>query len=284
MPSAEQPAARTNGISVIGLIVPDITNPFFAQLAKSVEMEAGTRGLMVMLANSHDDADIERTQVRALYQRSVAGIIVAATSDSSVPYQANVPIVSIDRRYGHHPLISTDQRDGARKLADHLHKLGHRRIAYIAGPESMEVARQRRDGFTRRIANLSLADDPIEITVEEGTFDFESGEEIARRLLSAENVDARPTAIATASDLQAIGVLRGAQDLGVRIPGELSVVGFDDITLASIVVPRLTTFRQSLEEMASGALDRILNTDVPPTDYAIRGSLVVRESTARLKS
>jgi len=283
MPSADKPEARLNGISVIGLIVPDITNPFFAQLAKSVEMEAGSRGLMVMLANSHEDPDIERTQVRALQQRSVAGIIVAATSDSTVPHEAEVPIVSIDRRYAHFPLIATDQRDGSRKLADHLHKLGHRRIAYIAGPESMEVARQRRDGFTRRIANLSVPDDPIEITVEEGAFHFEAGEEIARNLLSADNADARPTAIAAASDLQAIGVLRGAQDLGIRVPHELSVVGFDDITLASIVVPRLTTFRQPMEEMASGALDRILFTDAPPTDYAIRGSLVVRESTARPK-
>ena len=130
---------RKTAVDVVGLIVPDITNPFFAQLAKNIEMEAASRGAMVMLANSHDDADIEHKQVRAMLDIAISGIIIVATSDASRPCGADVPIVSLDRRFGNFPLVSTDQRDGAAKVADHLHELGHRCIAYLAGPEANYV-------------------------------------------------------------------------------------------------------------------------------------------------
>ncbi|MTI07860.1 LacI family transcriptional regulator [Roseibium denhamense] len=270
---------RNQNIDVIGLIVPDITNPFFAQLAKYIEMEAVTRGLSVMLANSHHDADAERTQVRALQDRAVSGVIVVASSDDSQPFDTDLPIVSLDRRYLSHPLVTTDQKDGARRVADHLHSIGHRRIAYIAGPEHMEVARDRRAGFVGRITELSTPGDPIDIVVQHGQFDFDAGEEIGRRFLDKEPA-LRPTAIATASDQQAIGVLRCARDIGISVPKQLSVAGFDDIELASLVVPRLTTLRQPIEDLASRALDRLLSSQSDQKDFSIRGSLVVRESTA----
>jgi len=269
-----------NGSDVVGLIVPDITNPFFAQLAKNVEMEAASRGAMVMLANSHDDPDIERKQIRAMHGRSISGVIVVASSDASRPSSADIPIVSLDRRYGNYPLVATDQRDGAAKVAEHLHGLGHRNIAYLTGPEGMDVARQRRDGFVDRINQLSTPDDPIELSLHSGPFDFETGEAIGRSILLPVRKGARTTAIATASDQQAIGVLRCARDLGIHVPQDVSVAGFDDISMASLVVPRLTTLRQPIEDLAAAAMERVMEPLTFPADIAIRGSMVIRESTA----
>ena len=275
-------ALRTNSIDVIGLVVPDITNPFFAQLAKNIEMEAAKRSHSVMLANSHDDMETEKTQIAALLDRSVCEVIVVSTSDGSDLGKADVPIVSLDRRFGTYPLIATDHYDGSQKIADHLYELGHRRIAYIAGPLSMDVARHRREGFVSRIRALSSDHDPIELNVYEGQFDYDSGEEIGRRILGQNAGGNRPTAIAAASDQQAIGVLRSARDLKLDVPSDLSVAGFDDITLASLVVPRLTTLRQPIEALAATAVEQIFNTETPLADRAIEGDVVKRESTAAI--
>ncbi|QDG76008.1 LacI family DNA-binding transcriptional regulator [Labrenzia sp. PHM005] len=280
-PNLAARALRTNSIDVIGVVVPDITNPFFAQLAKDIEMEAASRNHSVMLANSHDDPEAEKTQISALLDRSVCGIIVVATSDSSLPYEAEVPIVSLDRRMGDHPLVTTDHYDGSVQVADHLYELGHRRIAYIAGPNSMEVARRRREGFVSRIKSLSTQEDPIDLTIYEGQFDYDSGEEICRKVWAGTSGQHPfPTAIAAASDQQAIGVLRAARDLKLEVPGDLSVAGFDDISLASLVVPRLTTIRQPISALALSAVNRIFDRDKAAGDEEISGSLVVRESTA----
>lgn len=276
----EAGSAKNHGEDVVGLIVPDITNPFFAQLAKNIEMEAASRGIMVMLSNSHEDPAIERKQIKAMYDRAISGIIVVSTSDASLPFRTDIPIVSVDRRYGSYPLVTTDQWHGSGMLAEHLYGLGHRHLAYVAGPLETEVARQRRDGFLARVEALSSPEDPIELSVQSGPFDSETGEAIGRDILLSVRKGGRITAIATSCDQQAIGVLRCARDLGVHVPQDVSVIGFDDIAMASLVVPRLTTLRQPIEELASGALERVLSETGFQTDYAIRGSLVIRESTA----
>ncbi|AMN56047.1 LacI family transcriptional regulator [Labrenzia sp. CP4] len=280
-PNLAARALRTNSIDVIGLVVPDITNPFFSQLAKNIEMEAAKRGHSVMLANSHDDEEAEQTQIAALLDRAVCGVIVVATSDGGQTHKADVPIVSLDRRFGPYPLVATDHFDGSAKIADHLVGLGHRRIAYIAGPQSMEVARQRREGFVARIKALSTPEDPITLTVHEGHFDYDSGEDIGRSILKDTSRETRPTAIAAASDQQAIGVLRCARDLKIAIPADLSVTGFDDIALAALVVPRLTTLRQPIEQLAGSAVARIFAGEAA-ADEAIAGEIVVRESTGNI--
>ncbi|GAA0780971.1 LacI family transcriptional regulator [Roseibium denhamense] len=282
-PNRAARALRTNSIDVVGLIVPDITNPFFAQLAKDIEMAAAKRGHSVMLANSHDDPQVERTQIAAFQDRSVCGILIAAASDGHVPSDTDIPVMSVDRRFGSHPLIATDHFESSGKIADHLFKLGHRRITYIAGPDSMEVARARRDGFMARIKTLSTHEDPIDLNVVQAQFDYDSGEMTGRKLLQNLAEDKRPTAIAAANDQLAIGVLRSARDLGIHVPQELSVTGFDDINLASLVVPRLTTLRQPTEDIAANALQKIFAEIWDGSDLAIPGALIIRESTAPVR-
>lgn len=278
-PNVTARALRTSKTDVIGLIVPDITNPFFAQMAASVETAAMERSHTVMLASSHNDPEAERHHILAFLDRSVCGIIVAACSGSSdLPLDLPVPVISLDRRFGGYALVSTDHAQAASLMAEHLYGLGHRRIAYIAGPPDTEAARVRREGFVKRLAQLGKTAGLADVTILDGKFDYDSGERIARELLSLLPAD-RPTAIAAASDQQAIGALRAARDLKIDVPRKLSIAGFDDIALAKLVVPRLTTVRQPVEKLATRAVELLFDQPFAAKDEKIDGSLVVRGST-----
>jgi LacI family transcriptional regulator len=275
-PNVMARALRTSKTDVIGLIVPDITNPFFGQMAASAEIAASEHKHSLMLGSSHTDHAAERSHMLAFLDRSVRGIIVVAASDSPASrLKSSVPIISLDRRFGSFPLVSTNHAQAAALVADHLFELGHRRIAYISGPVDTEAGRARRDGFVSRINALS---DTVDLENFYGKFDYESGEAVARMLLSRPTGQ-RPTAIAAASDQQAIGALRAARDLGIDIPRELSVTGFDDIHLANLVVPRLTTVHQPTDELARRAVELLFEAKPDPGDEAMSATLVVRGST-----
>lgn len=273
-------ALRTRQIDLVGLILPDITNPFFSQLAKSVEVEAVKRGHSVMLASSHGDCETESSHVQAFLDRSVRGIVVVAAADGSgQAMKSPVPIVSIDRRFGRYPLVATDHQKGAELVADYLYELGHRHIAYIAGPQDTEVGRLRREGFVKRIRALGARGDKVTLKIRQARFDYVSGERVARKLLEA--TSATPvTAIAAASDQLAIGALRGARDLGVLVPEDVSIVGFDDIDLASLVIPRLTTVRQQTDQLAMKAMEMIFSAEQKNRSHLVSGELVVRDSSS----
>ncbi|MBX5191811.1 LacI family DNA-binding transcriptional regulator [Rhizobium sp. NZLR3b] len=278
-PNVTARALRTSKTDVIGLVVPDITNPFFAQLAASVERAALECGHSLMLASSHDDREAEQSHVFAFLDRSVRGIIVVASSDGSgLPLEGAVPIISLDRRFGTFPLVSTNHAQAAALIADHLYGLGHRHIAYIAGPSDTEAGRMRKEGFVSRIDLFGKTGEAVELEIAYGKFDYESGEKVARNLLSRPPQD-RPTAIAAASDQQAIGALRAARDLKIDVPRKLSVTGFDDISLANLVVPRLTTIRQPADTLARRAVSLLLEEPPGTGDEMIDGSLIVRGSS-----
>ena len=272
-------ALRTSQIEVLGLIVPDITNPFFADLAKNIESEADRRGHSVMLANSHNDLEAERKHINILLDRSVRGILIAAASDSRVfEIKTDVPVVSLDRRLGNFPLVATDHVMASALMADHLYDLGHRKIAYLAGPQNTEVGRLRLQGFVGRLEELSRLRGAVDVQMFSAQFDYAAGDKIARQLLS----DVRskwPTAIAAASDQIAIGALRAARDLKLDVPRDISIAGFDDITLAGLVVPRLTTVRQQTELLASQAVEIVFQEKSTVGDVLIPGELVCRDST-----
>jgi LacI family transcriptional regulator len=279
-PNLAARALRTNRVDVIGLVVPDISNPFFAQLAKAIETEAAKLGHTVMLANSHDDRDTERRQLRALLDRAPRGIVICAVSDEDQrDFESDTPILSIDRRFQTFPLVSTDHAEGSAQVADHLFALGHRQIAYIAGPQETFVGRVRLAGFQARIDALRAQDPSLGLTIHQGHFGYQAGEDIARRIFSA---PARPTAIATASDQLAIGVIRCARDMGIDVPGDVSVAGFDDIELAALVVPRLTTLRQPTAQLAECAIAGLFGARGAIADTFLPGELILRRSTRAL--
>ncbi|WP_299737588.1 LacI family DNA-binding transcriptional regulator [uncultured Roseobacter sp.] len=282
-PNMAARALRTNKFNIIGLVVPDITNPFFAQLALNIETEAARRGHTVMLTNSHDDTVTEGRQIAALLDRSPRGLIVAACNDTSAKLESSeVRVLSLDRRFHSFPLVSTDHADGSAKVATYLISLGHQRLAYLAGPQDTEVGRQRLAGFVRQFEVHNAQNAALQLEIHNGQFDFHSGEILARKLL-LQSEGERPTAIAAASDQMAIGVLRAARDMGISVPQSVSVAGFDDTTLASLVVPRLTTVAQPTEKLAKKAVERVLDESSSPLeDVLLEGSLVIRESTARI--
>ncbi|MGL4405241.1 MAG: substrate-binding domain-containing protein, partial [Notoacmeibacter sp.] len=263
----------------IGLIVPDITNPFFAQLAKSIEKEADLRGDSIMLANSHDDLEAEHKHINILLNRSVRGILIVSASDSERPQiESKVPIVSLDRRYGDFPLVSTNHMEGSAQIAKHLYDLGHRNIAYIAGPQTAEVGRLRLTGFVNKLQELSRPHDLVNLSTFVAPFTYAGGETVARKLF-AEPSPKWPTAIAAASDQIAIGALRVARDLKLDIPTDISITGFDDISLAELVVPRLTTLRQQTDLLAKHAVALAYEGGSYAADLSVSGKLIVRDST-----
>ncbi len=279
-PNAVARALRKKKTDIVGLIIPDITNPFFAQLAKFVEMAAAKKGLSVMLANTHDDPNYEKQQIDALLDRSPLGILViAATEEDRERLDTEIPIIAIDRTFANYPSIATDHELSASLAALHLLELGHTKIGYAAGPPETKVAQSRERGFLAGVKQGEIRFG-VKATVEilRGGFDFTAGEELGQRFLK-KPMDQRPTAIATASDQQAIGIMRAARDLKIEMPGELSIVGFDDIPLTDLVIPRITTIRQSVPEIANAAIEAILSKDDPVTDIFYPGRLIVRGSS-----
>lgn len=282
-PSSLGRSLRLNKSDIIGLIIPDITNPFFSELAKHLETLASAAGYSVLLANTHDDPKAECRQVQSLLGRVPAGIVIAPVSGSLVSeiLPNGLVSVTIDRPLPGHSLVAVDNFEGGRLAASHLLELGHRRIGYISGPSTTDVSIQRLNGFRRQIQEMlsNRSQDAVQLTVLEGNFDYKSGEELGRRLLHGD-ADVRPTAIATANDQQAIGLLRASRDLGIRVPEDLSIVGFDDIPLASLVLPRLTTVRQPIEEIAEIAIRAVLGRGPIVGQIALKPDLVERDSTA----
>jgi LacI family transcriptional regulator len=266
---------RRNRTDMIGLVIPDITNPFFAELAKHVEAIASASGYSVLLSITNDDPMRERTQVESLLNSYPTGIIVVPTHVAATEtWSSNIATVVLDRPLSGYPLISVDHYNGAGLAARHLLALGHRRIAYIAGPADAPISRHRCSGFRD-----TLAASGIEPWIVEGNFDYISGEAVGRHLLDRVRAQ-RPSAIATANDQQAIGVLRAANDLGLDVPGHVSIVGFDDIPLTNLVTPRLTTIRQPVEQIAARAVSAILGTAPVPTEgELLQATLVVRNSS-----
>jgi LacI family transcriptional regulator len=279
-PNLAARALRSNRVDIIGVIVPDITNPFFAQVAQDIETAASRHGYAVMLATSHNDTTIEARQMSAIVDRSPAGIVLVPAADhQDFTMPTNVQVVAFDRTIGGIRGIYADQYQGAALAAQYLFDLGHRRIDYIGGSLQTRVAQLREDGFTTRLRQLCADDPTMHLQVHHGLFDYASGEKIAREILSRP-LDQRPTAIAAASDQQAIGALRAARDLRIDVPGELTIVGFDDITLADLVVPRLTTVRQPATEMAEEAVRLLLAGPDAEARPDFPCELVIRTSAA----
>ncbi|SFI61019.1 transcriptional regulator, LacI family [Phyllobacterium sp. CL33Tsu] len=275
-PSGVARGLRRSRTDMIGLVIPDITNPFFAELAKHVEAIASRSGFSVLLSITNEDPRIELNQIESLLKSYPTGLIVVPTQfGASEGWKSNVATVAVDRRFAGYPLISVDHAAGAGLAARHLLALGHRRIAYIAGPPEAPVSRERRNGFIG-----ALAAEGVTPEILEGYFDYASGETLGRMLLDRAPGE-RPTAIATASDQQAIGLMRAANDLDLKVPQDISVVGFDDIPLAELITPRLTTIRQPVEQIAARAVALTTGTSpLPIDDELLEASLVVRNSTA----
>jgi len=276
---------RSETIS-IGLIVPDNSNPFFAEIARGVEDVCFQEGYRVFLCNSDENPDKEYHYCQSLINQQTAGVILIsarqAIDTARRLIERSIPVVQVDREL---PDVATDviladSYGGAYQATRYLLDLGHRRIACLTGPTLRAVIMQRLAGYRDALTERSITPDPVLIHSGSNAR-FETGFTAAPILLGLPDP---PTAVLSFNDLMAIGFMHYAAEAGLAVPEQLSVVGFDDVRLARFVLPALTTVAQPKYEMGRQAtellLRRIRGEDSPPVRRVLEVSLVVRNSTA----
>jgi LacI family transcriptional regulator len=267
--------------NLYGLIISDITNPFFPELVKSFEDMAVQFGQDVLVANTNYDPARMEVCVSRMLQRKVDGVAVMTSEMDErliTEFQdRDIPLVFLDTgtAQGLTSNIVVDYAAGVDAAVEHIASLGHREIAFIAGPSFLRSARIRRDAFAR-----SLERNGIDAgLMEEGNHQVDGGHDAMERLLRGKN---RPTAVLASNDMTAIGALGAIHESGLRVPGDISIVGFDDIQISAFTMPALTTVRLSRDEIARvafRALYSIRQDGGKGAEYSVRPSLVVRQST-----
>lgn len=287
--SNTQARALVSGRSrMLGLIVSDITNPFFPELIQGFEREAVRAGFEVLLGSTNYDPAQMSLAVRRMIERKVEGVAVM-TSEMANSLIAqltgrNIPLAFIDvgPKAPHVSNIEVNYVSGLREAVDHLYQLGHRRLAFIRGPVKLKSARLRCEAFRRAIAAHKRDMPPGKLV--QGDHNLDGGLRAIRELLVLPD---RPTAVICSNDLTAIGVLHGLDAEGLRAPHDMSVVGFDDIRVTEFTLPPLTTIqlsRQDLARLALQALTNDIETSVAEqgATYQLGTRLIVRDSTVAL--
>lgn len=244
----------------IGLIIPDISNPFFPQVASGVEDGAKEKGYSVFLCNTNYETEREKLYIKRLAEKRVDGIILASGFQAPVPSEhlsvGSIPVVSICGRFEnvHKSFVAIDNERGGFLATKHLVERGYTTIGFI-GSQGLEFPEsQRYKGYRQALDRFGLEFDPR--WVYEGDLKRETGYEVIKRILSAGD---HPRALFVENDLMALGVIQGAKELGCRIPEDIAVVGFDDITFASFPEIGLTTVRQPKYEMGKLAVGILLD-------------------------
>ncbi len=275
---------RSRQTGVVGLVVDNVTSAFFLEAVKGVRRAIGELGLDLFIftsgrqADSIAQADWERRKVSLLNGGLADGVLVFVPVASTFP--AAVPLVAVDPHKDglDVPSVISTNKAGALAAMSHLLELGHRRIGYVGGREDLQSGLRRRQGYEEALRRAGLALDPA--LVQPGDFRQESGARAAHTLLSLSD---RPTAIFAANDESAFGVLESAAALGISVPGELSVVGFDNVPASRYCEPPLTTVDQAIEEMgylAAGLLVKLMQGgEVSVRPRRVPTELVARAST-----
>lgn len=283
-PSVVASALTKKRTYTIGLLVPDLANPFFAEIARSVEDRAHELGYNLVICNTDNDLNKEERYTNLLRQKSADGIILATGVRSSASLKKllqqkqaiaviarDMPALAVDT-------VLVDDFLGGYLAASHLLELGHRHIAVISEDLEVMSSRDRVRGYRQA---LEEADVPFEEKwVRVSAFQLQDGKETAGRLLDEPD---RPTAIFACNDLMAIGAIQAARERGLAVPRDLSVVGFDNTVLAGIIDPPLTTIAQPIQEMGRQVVNLIsqeINGEKNAKQRVVLvPELVVREST-----
>lgn len=289
-PNTQARALVSGRSRLVGLLVSDITNPFFPELIKCFERAAVDRGYELLIGSTNYDSELQHC-LRRMIERNVDGVAVMTfgVEDPVLDELShrNIPMVFVDVSEETFPqdALIVDYGQGMRQAVQHLVALGHRQIGFLSGPLNEHSALLRRQAFLASMRESGC--DAREDFILEGNHQLEGGMRGMSTLLS---LPSPPTAVLCSNDMTAIGALRTLQQRGLRVPHDMSLVGFDDIHLAEFVNPPLTTVRMSQTEIAEAAISsllaRIENTSVdrPPKTQPISTSLVLRETTAPPRS
>ncbi|GLU35661.1 LacI family DNA-binding transcriptional regulator [Trinickia caryophylli] len=285
VPSAVARSLKARSTATIGVVVPNSSDPYMAELARGIEDGCAREGYCMFFCNSDDDPAKQRNYLRVLQEKRTDGLIIASAGEDAVLARnladAREPIVVVDRNIEglSADLVQIDHERGAYLATRHLLELGHVRIGCITGPVSTAVSAMRVHGFIRAMAERGIEIEPAAIV--ESDFSGPGGQDAAGRLFDT----VRPTAIFACNDMMGIGALRVAAERGIRIPEQCSIIGFDDIALSAYTYPALSTVGQSVRALGATAAElligRINGSVTGPTQRrVVSPRLVLRESTA----
>ena len=286
-PSTQARALVSGRSRIFGLIVSEITNPFFPEIVHVFEETAIQHNYEILVTSTVHDTERMKTAVRRMLEHRVEGVAVMTFGMEESLLDdlklRNVPLVFVDVGPAR-PRVSNiriDYLHGIRQAVQHLAALRHEKIAFITGPLRLKSARAREEAFVQSMNEIGMEPEPRLIV--EGDHTLEGGQEAFRRLWA---LKARPTAILCSNDMTAIGVMRESYGKKIPIPGELSVIGFDNIHLAQYILPPLTTVEMSQAQLGRLAFQALLSDarrEAPNpkgSEYVLKTSFVLRDSTA----
>lgn len=277
----------TKSTQTIALLLPDISNPFYAALVGGIQQHALSQGYTMLLCTTEGEAEREEQYLSLLRAKQVDGALVDGLRlppDRIARFvEDGFPIVCLDRDVDSNsiPLVQVDNRLGGRLATEHLLGLGHTRIGHVTGSHVLGISEERLAGYREALVNAGVEADAR--LVAEGRFTEDGGYDGARTLLAA---SPDVTAIFAANDLSALGVLNALAESGRRVPDDVSVVGFDDLRLSAFTSPPLTTIRQPATEIAQRATELLLDLTrgkrVDELRHLLEPALIVRSSTSAL--
>ena len=288
---------KKNDSRDIGVVIPNISNPFYPQLVLGIEMEARKHGFNVLLCNSFRDVSNEKKYIESMYQKQVKGIILSTIREEHSFLQKlcenGLKIVGFDQNIEGFQCnkVGFDFTAGGIMAVDYLVKMGHKKIAFATSPLTRRSRREIFSGYKLGLMknNIDFSDDyvyvvEVEKEVENGTFEFESGLDIARRCIASKD---RPTAIFGVNDMTAMGIMHGLINSGVKVPEDISVIGFDNIEFSAMVNPALTTINQPSFETGKLAcrilIDSFVESENNYISLKLEPSLIERKSVRNLK-
>jgi len=287
VPNSVARSLRTQTSNTIGVLISDIANPFYTEIVKGIQSAAAENGYTIVLCDTTDSSEVEKKHIEKLRSQFVDGIILASSyvEDDviSMLEDFNIKYVLVNRGSGDSsaPYVKSDDTEGIAEAMKYLLEKGHRRIAHLAGPLYAETSIRRLSSYRKA---LYAADIPYNSQyVVETMFDEQSGYEACNTLLKLED---RPTAICAANDMTAIGAMRAIKEAGLSVPEDISIIGYNDIWVASKVSPALTTVRCNMDEMGKKALkilmELIKGTPMVEHKVVLPTKLIKRESVKEL--
>lgn len=269
---------------LLGLIVSDIVNPFFPELVKSFEEAAMEQSYEIITANTNYDAARTALRVRQLIERRVDGVAVMTSEmDQRLIDELStrgIPIVFLDTGKMQENIsnVRIDYEQGISEAVNHLLELGHRQVGFISGPLALKSAKIRRSAFLKFLRKRGIIEKKELVTM--GNYKISGGKEAMTKLLQLKE---RPTAVLASNDLTAIGALQALRLHGLRVPEDISLIGFDDIDMAQSTDPPLTTVNVSRAKVAESAFKLLfaaINGEKNQKELHVETNLVIRESTA----
>lgn len=289
-PSMVARSLRNRRTKAVGLLLPDIVNPFFPEIMKGVEDVASENGYVIVLCSSNEDSEKEFNYFHMFENRWIDGVIYSGVTGTREEAQSirliseqEIPVVLMDREIEDYfaSVVMIDNEKAAYDAATYCLELGHKRIGFIAAPLKVRIFEKRLEGYQKALQKYGIEFD--ESLVVEGDLTIKSGSKAAKQLVARRDP---PTAIFASNDLMAIGAMKEIQGHGLKVPENISIIGFDDIRTASLVTPALTTIAQPKNEMGVEAMNLLIRMiekkGASKSKVVLDTRLVVRKSVKRL--